>query len=87
MLNVEKIGAVPKERGRAKRILVDSGYLRQSNLENFVAAKIEPLIAMRAQLQSLSLQLEAAFHRCYPRAPATDARTCIRYLRASIRSI
>lgn len=43
---IEKIRALPKELGRAKRILADSGYLSQSNVERCEAAKIEPLIAM-----------------------------------------
>ena len=43
---IEKIQALPKELGRAKRILADSGYLSQANVESCEAAKIEPLIAM-----------------------------------------
>jgi transposase len=43
---IEKLQALPKELGRAKRLLADSGYLSQSNVEQCVAAKIEPLIAM-----------------------------------------
>jgi transposase len=42
---VQKLQELPKELGRAKRILADSGYLSQSNVEQCVAAKIEPLIA------------------------------------------
>src|SRR5260370_10848408 len=43
---IEKIQALPKELGRAKRILADSGYLSQANVEHCARAKIEPLIAM-----------------------------------------
>ena len=43
---IEKIRALPKELGRTQRILADSGYLSQTNVEQCVAAKIEPLIAM-----------------------------------------
>jgi IS5 family transposase len=43
---VQKLQELPKELGRAKRILADSGYLSQSNVEQCAAAKIEPLIAM-----------------------------------------
>jgi transposase len=43
---IEKIRALPKELGRAQRILADSGYLSQTNVEQCAAAKIEPLIAM-----------------------------------------
>lgn len=40
---IEKVQALPKELGRAKRILADSGYLSQSNVEHCTQAKIEPL--------------------------------------------
>jgi transposase len=43
---MEKLQELPEELGRAKRILADSGYLSQSNVEQCAAAKIEPLIAM-----------------------------------------
>ncbi len=43
---IQKLQELPKELGRAKRILADSGYLSQSNVEQCATAKIEPLIAM-----------------------------------------
>jgi transposase len=43
---IEKLQELPEELGRAKRILADSGYLSQGNVEQCAAAKIEPLIAM-----------------------------------------
>jgi transposase len=43
---IQKLKELPKELGRAKRILADSGYLSQSNVEQCATAKIEPLIAM-----------------------------------------
>jgi transposase len=43
---IEKLQGLPKELGRARRILADSGYLSERNVEQCVAAKIEPLIAM-----------------------------------------
>jgi transposase len=43
---IEKLQDLPKQLGRAKRILADSGYLSQANVEQCDAAKIEPLIAM-----------------------------------------
>ena len=42
---IEKLQALPEELGRAKRILADSGYLSERNVEQCVATKIEPLIA------------------------------------------
>jgi transposase len=43
---IGKIKTLPKELGRAKRMLADSGYLSQANVERCAAAKIEPLIAL-----------------------------------------
>jgi len=43
---IEKLKALPKELGRTKRILADSGYLGEANVEHCARAKIEPLIAM-----------------------------------------
>jgi transposase len=43
---IQKLQALPQELGRAKRILADHGYLSHSNVEQCVAAKIEPLIAV-----------------------------------------
>ena len=43
---IERLRGQPKELGGAKRILADSGYLSQSNIKGYAAAKIEPLIAM-----------------------------------------
>lgn len=43
---VQKLQELPKELGRTKRILADSGYFSQNNVEQCAAAKIEPLIAM-----------------------------------------
>jgi transposase len=42
---VQKLQELPKELGRTKRILADSGYLSQNNVEQCAAANIEPLIA------------------------------------------
>jgi transposase len=43
---IEKLKALPKELGRTKRILADSGYLSEANVAHCTTAKIEPLIAM-----------------------------------------
>lgn len=42
---IKKLQGLPKELGRAKRILADSGYLSEDNVEQCAAARIEPLIA------------------------------------------
>jgi hypothetical protein len=44
---IEKLQGLPKELGRTKRSLADSGYLSERNVEQCAAAKIEPLIATR----------------------------------------
>ena len=67
---IEKMQALPKELGRAKRILADSGYLSQSNVEKCEAAKIEPLIAGRRQRSAYKrmtkrLQVSALFCGCF----------------------
>lgn len=41
-----KLEALPEELGRAKKLLADSGYLSQTNVERCTAARIEPLIAL-----------------------------------------
>jgi hypothetical protein len=43
---IEQLQALPKELGRTQRILADSGYLSEANVERCTTAKIEPLIAM-----------------------------------------
>lgn len=51
---IEKIQALPKSLGRAKRLLADSGYLSQANVEYCAQARIEPLIAMGPSGHNLS---------------------------------
>ena len=51
---IEKIKALPKELGRAKCLLADSGYLSEANIEGCAAQKIEPLIAMGRTRHHLS---------------------------------
>lgn len=43
---IEKLKALPKQLGRARRMLADNGYLSEANVEQCAAAKIEPLIAL-----------------------------------------
>lgn len=46
---IDKLKGLPKQLGRAKRVLADSGYLSEANVEHCAAAKIEPLIAMKRE--------------------------------------
>lgn len=44
---IDQLKALQKTLGRARRVLADSGYLSEANVEHCAAAKIEPLIAMK----------------------------------------
>ena len=44
---VEKLKALPKQLGRTRRILADSDYASEKNVEGCAVAGIEPLIALK----------------------------------------
>src|SRR5271163_3545851 len=67
---IEKLQALPKELGRAKRILADSGYLSQANVEQSEAAKIEPLIAIGRSRHHVSWKQRFA---AAPKSPPNSA--------------
>jgi hypothetical protein len=67
---IEKIQALSQELGRAKRILADSGYLSQANVEGCAAVKIEPLIAMGRTRHHVSWKQRFA---AAPNAPPDSA--------------
>ena len=46
---LKKLKALPKELGRTRRILADSGYASEKSVESCAAAGIEPLIALKRQ--------------------------------------
>jgi len=46
---IDQLKALPKTLGRARRVLADSGYLSEANVEHCAAARIEPLIAMKRE--------------------------------------
>jgi transposase len=46
---IDELKGLPKQLGRIKRVLADSGYLSEANVEHCAAAKIEPLIAMKRE--------------------------------------
>jgi len=62
--------ALPQELGRTKRILADSGYLSQGNVEQCEAAKIEPLIAMGRSRHHVSWKQRFA---AAPKSPPDSA--------------
>ena len=67
---IEKLQALPKELGRTRRILADSGYLSQTNVEQCVAARIEPLIAMGRSRHHVSWKQRFA---AAPKSPPESA--------------
>jgi transposase len=46
---IDKLKKLPKQLGRVQRVLADSGYLSEANVEHCAAAKVEPLIAMKRE--------------------------------------
>lgn len=67
---VQKLQELPKELGRAKRILADSGYLSERNVEQCAAVKIEPLIAMGRTPHQMSWKQRFA---ATPKSPPDSA--------------
>jgi transposase len=67
---MNKVQALPKELGKVKRALADSGYLSESNVERCEAAKIEPLIALGRQRHHASWRERFA---PTPKAPPESA--------------
>src|SRR5580700_473598 len=67
---IEKLQALPKELGRTRGILADSGYLSQGNVEQCAAAKIEPLIAMGRSRHHVSWKQRFA---AAPKSPPESA--------------
>jgi IS5 family transposase len=67
---IEKIQALPKELGYAKRMLADSGYLSQANVEQCESANIEPLIALGRSRHHVSWKQRFA---AAPKSPPESA--------------
>lgn len=67
---IEKIKALPKVLGRTRRILADSGYLSQANVEQCAAARIEPLLALKRERHHVGWRERFAPS---PQAPPPDA--------------
>lgn len=65
-----KLKTLPKELGRAQRLLADSGYLSQANVERCEAARIEPLIALGRERHHAGWRKRFA---PAPKAPPKDA--------------
>jgi len=67
---IKQLQGLPKELGRAKRILTDNGYFSERNVEQCTAAEIEPLIAMGRTPHHLSWKQRFA---AAPKSPPESA--------------
>ena len=67
---IDKLKGLPKKLGRVKRVLADSGYLSEANVEHCAAAKIEPLIAMKRERHNARWKERFAAD---PKAPPASA--------------
>jgi len=65
-----KLKALPKELGRVRRALADTGYLSERNVEQCADAKIEPLIALKRERHHASWRKRFA---AAPKAPPQSA--------------
>jgi hypothetical protein len=68
---IGKLKGLPKELGRPKRLLADSGYLSEKNVEGCAAAGIEPLIALKRERHHPSWRERFAAAAKAPPASAT----------------
>jgi transposase len=67
---IKRVQGLPKELGRATRILTDNGYFSERNVEQCTAAGIEPLIAMGRTPHHLSWKQRFA---AAPKSPPESA--------------
>lgn len=65
-----KLKALPKQLGRARHLLADSGYLSEANVERCVTAGIEPLIALGRERHHSGWRARFA---AAPKAPGPQA--------------
>jgi transposase len=79
---VQKLEELPKELGRAERLLADSGYLSEKNVEACEAAGIEPLIAVKRERHHPSWRKRFASD---PKAPA-DSATAMEKMRHRLKT-
>lgn len=72
---IDKLKALPRKLGRARRALADSGYLNEANVEHCAQAAIEPLIAMKRERHNASWRERSAeVPTLLPSRPARCAR-------------
>jgi transposase len=71
---IDQLKALPKELGRVRRVLADSGYLSEANVEHCAQAKIEPLIAMKRERHNASWKARFADDPSAPPQSASPMR-------------
>jgi hypothetical protein len=67
---IDTLKALPRQLGRVARVLADSGYLSEANVEHCAAAQIEPLIAMKRERHNTGWKERFAED---PKAPPASA--------------
>ena len=67
---IDQLKGLPKELGRVRRVLADSGYLSEANVAHCAQAKIEPLIAMKRERHNANWKARFAED---PNAPPESA--------------
>jgi transposase len=78
---IKKLQGLPKQLGRAKRILADSGYLSEANVVHCTTAQIEPLIAMGRCRHHLTWRQRFAAAPKSPPGSATPMQKMARQLK------
>ena len=79
---VEKLKELPKEVGRTRRILADSGYASEKNVEWCTGAGIEPLIALKRERHHQTWRQRFA---AAPKPPA-DSETAMEKMRYRLKT-
>jgi len=73
---LDQLQALPKDLGRVKRLLADTGYASEDNVNAYAKAKIEPLIALGREAHHGGL-----FERFAESAPLPDTPTPLAAMR------
>jgi hypothetical protein len=79
---VEKLKALPQELGRARRILADSGYASEKDIEGCAQAGVEPLIALKRERHHQTWRQRFAVAP----TPPLDSATALREMRYRLKT-
>lgn len=80
---LEKLQELPEELGEVERLLTDSGYLSEKNVEACAAAGIEPLIALKRERHHASWRERFAEA---PRRPPLESATAMQKMRYRLKT-